>query len=63
MTWKRPEWERPSRLQIYVLSTNTGKTTVAIHQEMLEDVYIREMMRRFWEEKLSQIKNMEEAAR
>jgi uncharacterized protein YndB with AHSA1/START domain len=57
MTWKRPEWERPSRLQIYVLSANSGKTTVAIHQEILEDVYIRELMRRFWEETLQQIRN------
>jgi uncharacterized protein YndB with AHSA1/START domain len=57
MTWKRPEWDRPSRLQIGLLPTNTGKTTVAFHQEMLEDVYIRELMRRFWEETLRKIEN------
>jgi len=54
-TWKRPEWDRPSRLQITLLSTNTGKTTVAIHQEMLEDVYLRELMRRHWEATLNRI--------
>ncbi|MCL6577649.1 MAG: SRPBCC domain-containing protein, partial [Kyrpidia sp.] len=61
MTWKRPEWEKPSRLQVYLLSTSSGKTTIAIHQEMLEDVYVRELMRRFWDQKLRQIKNRVEA--
>ncbi|TBL81007.1 SRPBCC domain-containing protein [Paenibacillus thalictri] len=55
MTWQRKEWEKPSRLQMYVLSTQTGKTTIAIHQEMLEDVYMREMMRRHWDEMLNHI--------
>ncbi|MDQ1909952.1 SRPBCC domain-containing protein [Paenibacillus sp. GD4] len=49
MTYKRPEWETQSRLQLYFLATKTGKTTLAFHQEMLEDVYIRELMRRHWE--------------
>ena len=57
MSWHRPEWERPSRLQIYVLSASGDKTTVAIQQEMLEDVYIRELMRRHWEEALLRIRN------
>ncbi|CAM4385841.1 SRPBCC family protein [Paenibacillus macerans] len=56
LTWKRPEWEQFSRLQIYVLSTNTGKTTVSIHQEMLEDVFIRELMKRHWEDMLAELK-------
>ncbi|CAH1200732.1 hypothetical protein PAECIP111893_01547 [Paenibacillus plantiphilus] len=60
MTWKRREWDNPSRLQIYLLSTNTGKTTIAIHQEMLDDVYMREIMRRYWEEMLHTLKNHEE---
>lgn len=55
LTWKRPEWDNPSRLQIYVLSAKTGKTTVAIHQEMLEDVYMREVMRRHWDEMLNKL--------
>jgi len=57
MTWQRPEWESPSRLQLYIMSTNAGKTTVSIHQEMLEDVYMREVMRRHWEEMLNRFKN------
>ncbi|MCM3702784.1 SRPBCC domain-containing protein [Paenibacillus macerans] len=56
LTWKRPEWGQFSRLQLYVLSTNTGKTTVSIHQEMLEDVFIRELMKRHWEDMLAELK-------
>ncbi|MGZ7446119.1 SRPBCC family protein [Paenibacillus sp. TH7-28] len=56
LTWKRPEWEQFSRLQLYVLSTNTGKTTVSIHQEMLEEVFIRELMKRHWEDMLAELK-------
>lgn len=58
LTWRRPEWERPSRLQLYVLPTASGKTTIALHQEMLEDVYIRDMMKRHWEAALETIKRM-----
>ena len=61
MTWKRSEWDSPSRLQIYLLSASSGKTTISIHQEMLEDVYMREMMRRYWEETLNKIENLLEA--
>jgi len=61
MTWKCQEWEQPSRLQIYMLHTNSGKTTIAFHQEMLEDVYMREIMKRYWQEKLSEIQKHAEA--
>jgi len=54
LTWKRKEWDRPSRLQIYVLAASPGKTTIAMHQEMLEDIYMREMMRRHWEQMLKE---------
>ncbi|MDF2724109.1 MAG: Activator of Hsp90 ATPase 1 family protein [Paenibacillus sp.] len=56
LTWQRPSWDRPSRLQIYVLSNDSGSTTVAIHQEMLEDVYMREVMKRFWTQTIEQMK-------
>ncbi|RJE89626.1 SRPBCC domain-containing protein [Paenibacillus sp. 1011MAR3C5] len=54
LTWQRPEWDNPSRLQIYVLSAKGDKTTISIHQEMLDDVYMRELMKRFWEERLDE---------
>jgi len=40
-----------------LLEAKTG-TTVAIHQEMLEDVYIRGLMRRHWEEALRKIEEL-----
>ncbi|GIP36602.1 SRPBCC domain-containing protein [Paenibacillus sp. J2TS4] len=61
MQWKRPEWDKPSRLQIILLSTNSGKTTIAIHQEMLEDVYVRELMKNHWEEMIDIIRAKEES--
>jgi uncharacterized protein YndB with AHSA1/START domain len=62
MQWKRPEWASPSRLQIDFLAARGGGTTVAIHQEMLEDVYIRELMRRRWDETLRRIERELEVA-
>ncbi|MBO7746126.1 SRPBCC domain-containing protein [Paenibacillus sp. MWE-103] len=56
LTWRRPAWEPASRLQIYTLEAKSGGTTVSVHQEMLEDVYVREVMRRFWEDKLQAMK-------
>jgi hypothetical protein len=52
---ERSGWDSPSRLQLYVLATNSGKTTVAIHQEMLEDVYMRDVMKRHWEDVLGRL--------
>lgn len=63
LTWQRAEWDSPSRLQLYFLSTASGHTTIAIHQEMLEDVYMRETMRRFWDGVLQRYKKeVEEGA-
>lgn len=58
MAWQRADWGQPSRLQIYLLTTSTGKTTIALHQEMLEDVYMREVMRRHWAAVLDEIARM-----
>ncbi|NKI22559.1 SRPBCC domain-containing protein [Paenibacillus dendritiformis] len=55
LTWQPQGWEHPSTLQIYVLSKTAGKTTVSVHQEKLEDIYMREVMRRRWEEALDRI--------
>ncbi|UUZ82872.1 SRPBCC domain-containing protein [Paenibacillus sp. P26] len=55
MTWQRLDWDQPSTLQIYLLSGGPGKTTVSFHQEKLEDLYMREVMKRHWEEVLDQM--------
>lgn len=52
MSWQRKDWDKPSTLQIYLLSPSKGKTTVSFHQEKLEDLYMREMMRLHWEKTL-----------
>ncbi|MBD2871137.1 SRPBCC domain-containing protein [Paenibacillus sp. IB182493] len=49
MKWQRKDWENASTLQIYLLSSGAGKTTVAFHQEKLDDLYMREIMKRHWE--------------
>ncbi|WP_197258951.1 SRPBCC domain-containing protein [Paenibacillus dendritiformis] len=46
LTWQPQGWEHPSTLQVYVLSKSPGKTTISIHQEKLDDIYMRELMRR-----------------
>lgn len=50
MKWQRHDWENPSTLQIYLLSTNNNKTTIAFHQEKLDDLYMREVMKQHWEQ-------------
>lgn len=55
-TWQRPDWDNPSRLQLMALASGAGKTSVAIHQEMLDDVYMREVMRRHWDGVLERLK-------
>ncbi|MEK8129953.1 SRPBCC domain-containing protein [Paenibacillus filicis] len=50
LSWKREDWEHPSTLQIYVLPAVTGKTTVSFHQEKLDDLYMRHMMKQHWEQ-------------
>lgn len=52
LTWKKPEWEKPSTLQIRFLSSDGVKTTVSFHQEHLRDQPVREEMKRRWEEVL-----------
>jgi len=56
MTWQLPTWDSPSRLQLTVLASGAGKTTVAVHQEMLDDVYMRERMRLHWDGLLERLK-------
>lgn len=55
LSWQRPEWDNPSTLQIYLLSASGGKTTISFHQEKLDDVYMRDLMRTHWEQVLNRI--------
>ena len=49
LTWQKEGWERPSTVQIRVLSKADNKTTISFHQEKLSDQYVREEMKKYWE--------------
>jgi uncharacterized protein YndB with AHSA1/START domain len=50
MTWQRPEWSKPSTIQIRVKSISDHKAAVSFHQENLQDLFMREQMKRHWED-------------
>lgn len=56
LRWKRPEWSAPSTLQIRLLSSAEGKTTVSFHQEKLDHPNTRELMKQLWEDVLNKMK-------
>jgi uncharacterized protein YndB with AHSA1/START domain len=55
LSWKREEWDNPSALQIYLLASDTKKTTIAFHQDKLDDLYMRQVMKDHWEHVLNVI--------
>ncbi len=58
LTWKPDEWENSSTLQIRVIPTTTGRTTISIHQEKLENEVIRERMRAHWKKVLGRLEEL-----
>jgi uncharacterized protein YndB with AHSA1/START domain len=58
LTWQPKEWPKPPTLQIRLLPSNTGKTTISFHQEKLEDEQRREEMKLRWEEVLAGLGGM-----
>ncbi len=55
LTWQKEGWERPSTVQIRILSKADNKTTISFHQEKLSDQYVREEMKTYWETILEKI--------
>ncbi|WP_249659565.1 SRPBCC domain-containing protein [Lysinibacillus fusiformis] len=55
LTWQKEGWQRPSTIQIRILSKENNKTTISFHQEHLADQQIREEMKRYWESRLASI--------
>lgn len=55
LTWQRKEWDNHSTLQLYLQSGKSGKTTISFHQEKLDDLYMREIMKEHWEQVLDLI--------
>ncbi|MFJ7919287.1 SRPBCC domain-containing protein [Lysinibacillus fusiformis] len=55
LTWQKEGWQRPSTVQIRILSKENNKTTISFHQEHLANQQIREEMKRYWESRLASI--------
>jgi len=55
MSWQRAGWIASSTLQIRLLPTKQGGTTISFHQEKLKDLYAREQMKAHWEQVLHRL--------
>ncbi|MFF2090568.1 SRPBCC domain-containing protein [Paenibacillus sp. NPDC058174] len=53
LTWQPKDWDRPSTLQIRLLSDKPDKTTISFHQEQLDHAARREQMKQHWENVLT----------
>ncbi|GEC92401.1 MULTISPECIES: SRPBCC family protein [Brevibacillus] len=56
LKWSMKEWEKPSTLQIRLLSDKPDRTTISFHQENLDHMNTREQMKLHWEEVLNEIR-------
>ncbi|MGO4346056.1 SRPBCC domain-containing protein [Paenibacillus sp. MCAF9] len=56
LKWEKNEWEKPSTLQIRLLSDKPDKTTISFHQENLDHPNTREQMKLYWEDVLMAIR-------
>lgn len=56
LKWSTKEWEKPSTLQIRLLSDKPDRTTISFHQENLDNMNTREQMKLHWEEVLNEIR-------
>ncbi len=54
LNWKLKNWENMSTVQIRVIE-NTGKATIAIHQEKLLNIEQRAEMKEYWNEIMKEI--------
>ncbi|PGX90166.1 ATPase [Bacillus cereus] len=58
LTWKKEEWERPSTVQVRIISKASNKTTISFHQENLSDKNVREEMKAYWGKVLEGIREL-----
>ncbi|GAA5159640.1 MULTISPECIES: SRPBCC domain-containing protein [Amycolatopsis] len=54
LTWRPPDWEHDSTVQVTVRTTG-GKTTLRFHQERLADVGERARQRAYWTDVVERI--------
>lgn len=50
LTWQKEEWEKPSTVQVRIISKASNKTTISFYQEKLADKNVREEMKVYWGE-------------
>jgi uncharacterized protein YndB with AHSA1/START domain len=55
LTWRRPDWDAPSYLQVRVIPARTG-TTLSFHQDHLRGPADRTAMRAHWEQVIEQLR-------
>lgn len=48
LTWRPPEWEAPSTLQVRAQESGSGRGTIGFHHEGLPDQESRAAMRAHW---------------
>ncbi|MGG4555030.1 SRPBCC domain-containing protein [Paenibacillus sp. FSL W8-0186] len=56
LKWGKTGWDKPSTLQIRLISDKPDRTTISFHQENLDHANTREQMKIYWEEVLAAIK-------
>ncbi|MFF2529803.1 SRPBCC domain-containing protein [Brevibacillus sp. NPDC058079] len=56
LKWSMKEWEKPSTLQIRLISDKPDRTTISFHQENLDNSSTREQMKLHWKEVLNEIR-------
>ncbi|NRR02318.1 SRPBCC domain-containing protein [Brevibacillus sp. RS1.1] len=56
LKWSMKDWEKPSTLQIRLISDKPDRTTISFHQENLDHMNTREQMKLHWEEALNEIR-------
>lgn len=53
LKWGKKGWNKPSTLQIRLISDKPDKTTISFHQENLDHPNTREQMKLYWEDVLT----------
>lgn len=55
LTWQRPGMERPATLQIALVETSPGKSSVRVHLEHLPSEAFRHEMKSHWKDVLDRL--------
>ncbi|WP_261800132.1 SRPBCC domain-containing protein [Paenibacillus sp. PAMC21692] len=56
LKWGKTGWDKPSTLQIRLLSDKPDRTTISFHQENLDHPGTREQMKLHWEDVLNAVR-------